>query len=104
MYMCLCCFLYIVHCKHASLHVPSKSFLVLEAWDFDGEAEAYVDDKIDNFTIIIYGTVDALNHSNSLTLQGENGIANLTVNFGNLTTEIADSIAEKGEYFLYISR
>ena len=80
------------------LYFHQKTVLVLEAWDYDSAAEAGVDDKIDNFTITISGPVDTFNHSNSMTLQGENGIANLTVNFGNLTTDTADSKVEKGEY------
>ena len=76
-----------------------KSVIVLEAWEFDDFDQECMDDKIDNFTIPIFGTVDKFNHSNSLTLQGENGIANLTLNYGNLTTDSTNSFAEKGEYF-----
>ena len=67
-----------------------KNILVVEAWNSKGDQQGSPVHTIDNFTITLYDSFDNLDQSNSRILQGESGIANLTVRIRNLT-------AEKGE-------
>ena len=61
-----------------------QSSLVVEVWDGD---YSMINDVIDNFTIPLFVPLDKFNLSHSLTLQGKLGVGNLTLNYGNLTTD-----------------
>ena len=60
-----------------------QSSLHIEVWDYDDK----VDDAIDSFTIPLSVPLDKFNLSHSLTVQGKLGVENLTLNYGNLTTD-----------------
>ena len=61
-----------------------QSSLLVEVWDYD-DAVGQPDDPIDNFTIPLSVPLDKFNLSYSLTVQGK--VGNLTLNYGNLTTD-----------------
>ena len=74
-----------------------KARLRVEVWNMDE------DHKIDNFTFTILESVCGFNYSNSLTVQGENGIGNLSVIYYNITTDTAscnsDTASTSSTYF-----
>ena len=57
---------------------------MVEVWDYD---IASTDDKIDNFTIPLSSSLQMFNSLNSITVQGHYGVGNLTLNYGNITTD-----------------
>ena len=56
----------------------------MDVWDFDDADE---DERIDNFILPLSSPLNIFNKSNSLTHQGQQGIGNLTLSYGNLTTD-----------------
>ena len=76
----------------------------MEAWDFDAGDP---DDKIDQFSFPIFGPLSSLNESNSVTQEGSLGIGNLTLRYGNLTTDpisCTDTVQPSSTFDLYIPR
>ena len=61
------------------------SILILEAWEDNPEKDG--DDWIDNITIPKPGTIKTFSESYSLTIEGVNRIASLTLTYHNLTTD-----------------
>ena len=60
----------------------------MDVLDTPGDEEGIHVHLIDNFTITIPGTVsNCVDESNSLTVQGQHGIGNLTLAYFNLTTD-----------------
>ena len=57
---------------------------MVEVWDHDCTSS---DDKIDNFTIPLSSSLQMFNLSNSITVQGHYGVGNLTLSYGNITTD-----------------
>ena len=65
-----------------------KSALILEAWEDDSAVGGDdIDDFIDNFMIPMPGTLSPFRQTYALTVEGVNGIANLTLTYHNLTTD-----------------
>ena len=60
-----------------------QNSLVVEVWDDDYNENP--NELIDNFTIPLSVSLDKFNLSHSLTVQGK--VGNLTLNYGNLTTD-----------------
>ena len=58
----------------------------MEVWDNDEGVDQY-DDRIDNFMFPLSNPLNKFNSSNSLTFQGLHKVGNLTLSFGNLTTD-----------------
>ena len=65
----------------------------MEVWDWDIDYPDTVadDDEIDNITIPLSSPLDKFNVSNSLTAQGHHRVGNLTLSYGNLTTDPTSS-------------
>ena len=65
-----------------------QTTLYVEVWDSPADEGDINVHLIDNFTIAIPGTVSYCDDQpNSLTVQGQHGIGNLTVAYFNLTTD-----------------
>ena len=56
----------------------------MEARDYD---DANEDEKVNNFTFPLSTPLNKFNLFNSLTVQGHYRLGNLTLNYGNLTTD-----------------
>ena len=61
-----------------------KSALIVEVWDYDIESD---DEKIDDFTFLLYGPLSSFCQSSPITSQDNYGIGNLTLIYGNLRTD-----------------
>ena len=58
----------------------------MEVWDDDSTCDYSEDDKIDNFTFPLSSPLLKFNLSNSLTVQGNHKLGQLTLSYGYLTT------------------
>ena len=58
----------------------------MDVWDYDGDGGQH-DDKIDNFTFPLSNPLNKFKSSNSLTVQGHHKVGNLTLSYGNMTTD-----------------
>ena len=80
----------IIHIMNDEVVYNSISFqttLYVDVWDAADEG-SNTDHLIDRFTIAIPLTVsNSVDESNSLTIQGQHGIGNLTLAYFNLTTD-----------------
>ena len=61
-----------------------KSSLIVEVWDYDDVND---DEGIDNFTFPLSSPLNKFNQFDSLTIQGHHRVGNLTLSYGNLTTD-----------------
>ena len=55
---------------------------------WENDAGYSVDDKVDNFTFPLTSPLDKFNLSNSLTVQGQYRVGNLTLSYGNLSIDL----------------
>ena len=62
---------------------------MVEVWDDDvgGTDDDKEPDFIDNFTFPLSNPLNKFQSSNSITLQGNQNIGNLTLSYGNMTTD-----------------
>ena len=56
----------------------------MEVWDDDFLGD---DEQIDNFTFPLSSPLNRLNLSDSITVQGHYKVGNITLSYGNLTTD-----------------
>ena len=67
--------------------ILSKSSLTVEVWEHDTNGWYSEKDEIDIFTIALSSRLHKFNLSNSLTVEGHHRVGNLTLSYGNLTTD-----------------